>query len=665
MAHTIHVPLSSPRAKYAKKTSTVSISIHSSASSQNTLQQKQLKPVPPLPPDTSDLPANRWREHGIFAGLVFITITSFLLLLGNLRTWVLPIRLQTFVTNNRATTSILVQIVSSIFGFLQITPICAVINRATRLFLSEEKASLDQLRFWSLLCSRGLDWHLPWKHLLVLWAFLLFALNPTAVWTGALTPVDMTTFRTDSGTIPSYAEMSMIREYPSEFRNAAYQSQIRNTKGVFSYGVGVTLEGDLLASAASSTTVDGSTRQHKKLDNSGLTYNGRSYEIASSAGLLDGDPMNDKYATGYTYQESGYNADVQCLYNTSSAFQISPIGDAYPLLWNAQGQLPNSPPGQGELSDYIGHGSGPVIFAIGVASTQTSGPKYLAIASGASYASLNQTQCTITFNPTLCNVTIKKLSNTISVIPTLAPTSDIDPSGNLSHISVRQFELISNDQTNLYQSLVGNSFMRSIDNYQASQQANGSGSLTLDDITLSGLQNSIIAMLDDILVGYASAQLMVARQHSTTSIIITIQSMQIGEFGYIVAEVALDLLVMLIVIIEMIRTRGWKGLGVWDYMDVRNLVISSSRGGTDVSSYIDGIGDFRERTWMRGIKSWEDFMEETGVRFVKEKGALVLAEKRKGHMPRGPSSLGSEETLIKKQDSGMTGGLESGLGDWV
>jgi len=41
--------------------------------------------------------------------------------------------------------------------------------------------------------------------------------------------------------------------------------------------------------------------------------------------------------------------------------------------------------------------------------------------------------------------------------------------GNLAHASTRQLELISNDQTNLYQSLLGNSFMSSIRNFNNSQ----------------------------------------------------------------------------------------------------------------------------------------------------------------------------------------------------
>ena len=206
MAHTIHIPMSSTTTGQAK-------SVHSKTSSQNLLY----KQVPSLPPDASDPEANRFQEHGIFAGLLVITSISSVLLASSLQTWVLPINIQAFVNNNRATTSILVQIGSSLFGFLQVTPICALINRATRLILSKRKTSLDQLRFWALLCARGLGWHLSWKRLVVLWIFLFLTLNPSAIWAGAITPVDVETFQAGSGIIPSYEDMSLLHEYPSEY----------------------------------------------------------------------------------------------------------------------------------------------------------------------------------------------------------------------------------------------------------------------------------------------------------------------------------------------------------------------------------------------------------------------------------------------------------------
>jgi hypothetical protein len=318
-----------------------------------------------------------FREHGILFGLAVPLLTSSILLVSHLNGWVLPARYQIFITQNRATTQIIVQVLASILGFLQFAPICAVINRATRLSLSRRAASLDDLRFWSLLCSRSLGWDLPANKLILLLLFLFIGLNPAAIWAGALTPISVYTTRLETLRVPGYSNISMIGEYPSEFGAAGADTEVRNTKGVFSY-FGITFEGALLSTAASATTVDGSPRRHSKLDNSGLIYNGRSFDVGSPAGLTDAEIMNKVFAVGYTYQEAGYKVDVDCIYNASSQFVLKPDGSDYPLLWQAMGALPNSNGGQ-ELSTYFGRNNGAAIVAIGVATIATKGTQYLGI----------------------------------------------------------------------------------------------------------------------------------------------------------------------------------------------------------------------------------------------------------------------------------------------
>jgi hypothetical protein len=78
------------------------------------------------------------------------------------------------------------------------------------------------------------------------------------------------------------------------------------------------MQGSLLASAASATPVDGSTRQHRKPDYSQYTYSGHSYGVAASAGLLDETTSVDNTTVSYSYEERGYKTDIKCSYNASS-----------------------------------------------------------------------------------------------------------------------------------------------------------------------------------------------------------------------------------------------------------------------------------------------------------------------------------------------------------
>jgi hypothetical protein len=197
--------------------------------------------------------------------------------------------------------------------------------------------------------------------------------------------------------VPSFSNASLLHEYGD--RSGASVPSLRSTRGFFTYNVGEGLLGSLLSSASSATTVDGSMRQHPKLDNTAFTYLGRSYGIGASIGLLDDEILGNPLATQYLFQERGYNAQVTCIYNASSNYLIEQVSTSD---YAVTGKLPNS--NHPEYYDYFGYSPGPLV-SIATASTQTPG-RILAIAAGSDYAFLNTTQCSINFQPTLFNVTV-------------------------------------------------------------------------------------------------------------------------------------------------------------------------------------------------------------------------------------------------------------------
>lgn len=71
---------------------------------------------------------------------------------------------------------------------------------------------------------------------------------------------------------------------------------------------------------------------------------------------------------------------------------------------------------------------------------------------------------------------------------------------------MRQFELIANDETNLYISTVGSAFNASITDFRTHIHSSKKASHWSDtDIVLVAVENSITAMTDDMLGAYASA----------------------------------------------------------------------------------------------------------------------------------------------------------------
>jgi hypothetical protein len=195
------------------------------------------------------------------------------------------------------------------------------------------------------------------------------------------------------------------------------------------------------------------------------------------------------------------------------------------------------------------------------------------------YASLNSTQCNIGYHTMSFNATVDIVTRNITVIENrywdVIP--DIEPTGFLTWLTTWQFQMMASDQTSLYSSLIGNSFNTSINNYMVAMTPPETLEVTPAEAVLSGLSNSISAMVDDMLVSYASAQLMVANDTQTAPVTITIKALQLGEREYTIIVVILNTILILLVVEEALRTRGWRELTDFNYMNPRNLLVESSR----------------------------------------------------------------------------------------
>ena len=409
--------------------------------------------------------------------------------------------------------------------------------------------------------------------------FALTTLIPAGLWAGAITPTITVTARLKAAVIqtPQFNNATNVREWPSEIGHSG--PSLRNSKGLFTFAPGNKMLGSLLASAASATTVDGSIRQTAKFDNSRYTYNGRSYGVGSIVGLTDNKIAANPLALSYSYLEHGLRADVTCIYNSSARFVID--GETLINIYAVTGYLPNSG-GSKSYSEYYGHSSDAIV-AIGVTGNSASTERMLGIAAGSDYATLNATQCTFDFVPRTFNVSVNIRDRSINVsdhadAPTLAAST------NLTYALVRQFELISNDQTNLYVSLLGDSFNSSIASYESFVASNGSQSPPDEKLaTLIGLTNSLTAMTDDLLVAYSSAQLMIMNDTSPVQTFVRYEAFRYGTAIYIYLTFAINIVIVLLLLEEAMRTRGWRNLLYFDYMDPRSLIISSSMGGCAIA----------------------------------------------------------------------------------
>lgn len=577
-------------------------------------------------PTTKSRPgATSWQMVGICAGLFVTTVLSVLLLTASCSGWTVPDNIYWFNIAHRASIQLVVQILSNALALVYSSAICMLINYASRIYWDKNgPVRMDMLRFWRDMCSLRMDFDIPLSLMILLVGFIGLTSVQSALWAGALTLVATTVLRETNITVPSYHNTSLIAEYASEV-GADAPPDVRGTKGYFTYKVGVGLTGELLRAAASATPTGDEPRKHQKNDNTQFTYIGRSYGVGSSVGLLDDTTPSDTLALALTYQEVGYDASVSCAYNASADFVLEALGSGYIDAFAAKGELPNSVPGDPEYSTYVGWGARSVV-AIGVGRDANSTRHTLGIAAGEAYAHLNATQCDISFAPALFDVAVSLRGRNISV--TRAGTDNNSDAvvqawdtGNLRYVLTRQFELLANAQTNLYVSLVGSSLNSSIADYVT---ASGGGvGVGLEEATPPGLANAVAVMTDDMLVAYAQAQLMVGGFVEGAPAVVQRQAMRVGEDAYVYAVFVLNVVVILAVLVECLRTRGWRGLVLFDYMDVAWLAVGGFRGGliaNGVDNDDDVVGNVSPEEWNRLDVSLESAAGDSFIRITKRSG---------------------------------------------
>ena len=331
--------------------------------------------------------------------------------------------------------------------------------------------------------------------------------------------------------------------------------------------------GNILSSAANANGLNNLSHPHAKFDNTRYTYSGRSYGVGATVGLGDLAITRDPLATQYNYQEIGYSTQVSCIYNMSNALSV--VNEST-YLYGVRGYLPDSPPHSPEYVNYVGTDD-EAIVALSVSTNDHSPRRYLAIVAGSSYNFLNATQCAIDFTPTLFNISVAIAGQNITMVPDVQ-VADFDPIRNLTRTAMTHFSGVSAIETNFYLSQVGNALNSSIAGWKLSHPGASD-----DEATLAGLEQAFLAMADDILVGFGSAQYVVGNFSETAVALVQVNALRFGTAAYIYAVFVVNALVVLAFVAEALRKHAWRELASFDYLDSRALVVGGSMGGRGIA----------------------------------------------------------------------------------
>ena len=524
-----------------------------------------------------------------------------------------------FVKSNQTTMQIMVQVISHILAMLQVSSMCAVLNLSTRYRSLHRSTSLQDLCLWIALSTARVDLNLPTPHLLIASAFVAATLLPGALWAGALSPMFVLKSQgLGDQLLPAFTDHSKAN-WDTQFEQRGPGHNIWNINdkcSVFNDVRGLvpscpvpTLQGLLLLSASSSTTWDGGPRNHSKLDNPSWEYIGRSFGVGSSVGQSE-DHIADDRVLYYNYTESGYSANVTCIKNSTSDFHFRlkeyaaqnisvseyqktrypglQFNDSFPNIslsvatYYVEGYLPNSIIGTPELYPSISwHEKYENITAW--ASVVNDNRNMIAVAAGTNlYQELNQTQCEVFFRPTVFAIAVNRLQQSIVVeAQPSVEAEDIEPTGHLRANVMHSINLLSRMSPSLYVSVLGETLSRNVERMQKQRPH-----LNLTEAVTSAVAESFTAIIDDILVAYGASQISNAQDTTFSAVRGIVEAVQIGQPFYRYLVFVQNFLIILIVGFEAIRTRGWRVLTRFNYLDLKSVIIASSAGGGGIAKAV-------------------------------------------------------------------------------
>ena len=455
--------------------------------------------------------------------------------------------------------------------------------------MSQNPFSLDLIKFFSALTAHSVNYSLPWLYSLSVIVFVAVTLLPGALWAGAITPVNTLKTSTAQMLLPGWRNTTALQNnYHSNFRNLY---QLDTVEGLFSYKPEFDLQGTMLGLAAQASNPG----PHSKLDKTGYLYDARSFGAGASVGLMDqAFPNNTK---SYNFTESGLQSHTSCIYNDTADLSMGddllPQDGGYLYsLFDVTGNLPVAGGSVFVEATAFGFNAGQIVSLF----TATSGSSNTLgiIAGGGSgkdeyYGPLNNVQCDIIFSPTNFSLSVDRTHRTISV----SPIDDVDmpPYGQLViNRTLSAISTISTVLTTAYVSMLGQALMHNIANVPVTP-----GNVSVSN--LRGVSDAVDSFIDNILLAYASADLMIAKDFVPSNVTSEEAAIIFGKPVYIYLIFTTNLVISLVYIAEALRTKGWRNLTTFNYMDIKTVIVGASMGGTGIADRVNTLHEQKGSTW--------------------------------------------------------------------
>lgn len=538
--------------------------------------------------------------------LIPFLVSSVLLVASNSRA-VGSVRL--YINDNRTGVSIIVQILSTIMSLLQMTTFTGILSASYRLHLSNHSMSLDTIGLFNALVVPRISWSLPLIGVVATMFTVILSNGPGALWAGALTPItELTHDRIGSIQVPQFTKYSaniwdsefvMISDNVWNFVDNCTDKRVGDSSYISNCPV-PSYQAQLLSSVRdASIGGERGPRNHSKLDTPSWLYQGRSYGVGSTPGLLPPQDIPPSYnLLQYSYIETGYAADVECVRNSSPALHFERREHIDNVdIWAIEGTLPNSIqyeffPVMAWNRDSLDEAD--VAAWVGVSNNDV---HMFSVVASEQYGNFSNIQCTAHFEPTEFFVGVNISASTIQITPMKGTqdTTDLDQTGtgHLKSNVIRSINLLSRMSTSLYISVLGEALQ-----YNLETLIKSSGDAdSLEESIVQATSDSFVAMIDDALGVYGSAQLMLSNDTTQADIQGEFEAIKFGQALYQWAVLGINIALLLSLTVEGFRTRWWYGLPRFDPLDFKSVVAATSTGGMDVARELQTPHNEGEEAW--------------------------------------------------------------------
>jgi hypothetical protein len=347
--------------------------------------------------------------------------------------------------------------------------------------------------------------------------------------------------------------------------------------------------GGLMTSARTATSVNVS-QPHPKLDHPSWTYLGRSYGAASSVGLIETTATTGNNThVGFTYLETSYYANVSCKHEDSAPLQFVDYGIDNTLVTVHQADQFTIGNNTFKIPVYtISSAQNDPYFAWTTPywSDNVTDPRFGLLATVATgwYSDLNSLSCRLVFAPSTFLVNVSLSSQTIKVTH-WSQNVTFDPSGSLKALIFQDLDTLSRIAGNNVISELGSAILDNVRTVNGNQPT-----LTDGRATEVGLENSIMAIIDDLLVLRGAIQMAYYKNSAKVETTQTIAGVKVGTSTLHTVQLVVNIILLLITVVEMTRTRSWAGMPTWDYNNFGNLLAAYMRVSTGDKSELRIFG---------------------------------------------------------------------------